>query len=122
MAYWWHLDPGTGWYRHDTKAEAMRCAKADFECHADHARSEGWSEDSEMLSVWRTEKAKPEDEYDDWIELNGVQIAHVVKTFELDRPTPPDDLEGDALDEWWLENWGYDPDFETIVDYEIREL
>lgn len=122
MTYWWHFDPGTGFYRHDTKAKAMQSAKEDFELHADHARSEGWSDEIEMLSVWKTPAAKPEDECDDWIEKNGTKVAQAVLCFEQERPEPPADLKGDDLENWQMDNWPIDWDFDRMVDYEIREL
>lgn len=122
MSVWWHKDPGTGWYRHDTKSEAMAAAKDDLQSHADYAASDGWCDGIEQLSVWKTKRAKPDDAYDDWVEDNGVKVAEAFECFRDERPEPPDDLTGDDLEEWQRDNWSVDWDFETIVDYELREI
>lgn len=123
MAVWWHVDPETGWNRHDTKADAMEAARADLQSHADYAASEGWCDCIEQLSVWKTKRAEPpEATYCDWVSDYGVKVAEAVEVFRVERPDPPSGLSGHDLEEWRRDNWPVDWDFETVVEYELREI
>ena len=101
----------------------MEAATAELEAYRDHAGSDGWDHGIRHLSVWKTaRKNPPEATYTDWIEDFGTKVLETFESFRDERPDPPADLHGEELEEWRDDNWPVDWDFDTIVEYDLREV
>lgn len=123
MTTWWLYDGETGWSDFHTKCEALEAAREELKAYQDHAGSDGWGDGVQQLSVWKTKrKSPPEATCSDWIAHFGTKVAETYESFRDERPDLPDGLEGDDLEDWKDDNWPVSWDFDTIVEYGLREV
>lgn len=134
MSYFYVYDLDRGWEKPYTSFhDAFRAAHDQLEGFREVAWCDGWHEDMGMISVYASRLLIPEDPDSDWVYENSVCVVRceqVNVVWRPDDPEPPVHLLAPWrvwqlnawLEEWWDENWGYNPDFDHACGYELRRV